>query len=553
MKGRFGFWRADGALRQAAERYPVAFAAGAVLSVAVWWVKKYSWKLGEMEFAALGLEALLAGALSVLAGTAAAWRGWGRGWRWGLQAAVAAAFAARVALGWGPEALDEYGTVSRLALAGSALAALAWVLGARAGRAAEGPQRLAVGTAVGGAAALGLSLGVGMVAWGLDTFFDWGDSSEFFVRFAMGPTLAAGGLTALAWAASEEPFELPTAWRALLKWVAVPVHAVFTGVLLAYFAGCTARWDLPNGEIAMFATVAGLGWVVLNLLGMGEKGFAGGYARWGGLAVLPLAALQVVALGMRVGQYGLSPVRCGGYAVAAFTAVFAVGAAVRPRTWARWGLWWMVLVALAAGASPWSAVDTGIGVQVRRLEGFRARREAGERFERETRAAIMGAWDMAVSHERRGGHWRKREGFSTSAQVEAFRKEWGFEWQWRWKRMQEDDDGQWIGFGNNWEELACPPASTIRKGRLQAENGRIVVRLKDGTEDLGDVTDAVLAAAGRGPQPIMDLGGGWWFLLESGSAHYRREFDGTRYVKHCNGCGWVFLAEDAGSVAGEEE
>jgi len=550
MKGKTGFRAAGGAWREAAGRIPAAFAVAALHALAIWWVDGQG-RLAGAEYMPIALEAAVAVAVSALAGLAAEWRGWGcrtRGW---LQAAVFGVFAVRVAWGWG-EAADAYGMVSRLALAVSALALAAWVLGACRGRAEEAGPRLAVGAAVGGAATLGLWLGcVGIMAV-LDTLFKVKSVrvAGWFFSFAAGPAVSLGALTALAWATAQKPFSMPAAWRALLKWVALPVHAAFTAVLLAYFAWCTARWDLPSGKIAPFATVAGLGWVALRLLAAGEPGVTGKYARWGGLAVLPLTALQFAALGIRVEQYGLTPVRCGGYAVAAFTAVFAVAAAVRPAAWVRWGWGWIALAAFAAGASPWSAVDVGVGAQWRRLEAFRARRGAGEEFDMPTRHAIMGAWDASNRFERRGGHWRASR--EAPAGVDAFREEWGFAWASSWERRRKEEEAKGgtpsrhLAYGLGWDAVSCPPGKTVRKCGVRAANGRIVLRGRPPVsgQDAPDVTDAVMGmwnAAGDFAAPNgVDLGGGRWLLPENLDVYFTEEPDGRRVVSIVYGTAWLF-------------
>lgn len=546
------FWKADGLVKALARRASGACVIAAVYSVAVFWMDSKE-ELGGTPILLIGLEALLGGILSVLAGVVAEWRKWDRGRRWGLQAVLLGVCGARVVMAFG-ECLDEYGLVSRLALVLAALALTGLALGVRAGQATEGGPRLAVGLAVGGAAALGLMLGGGAVAGVTESLFHvsshiW-DGVE---RLALGPAAALGTLTAMAWATAERPFELPVAWRALLKWVAMPVHAVFTGVLLAYFAWCVARWDLPNGQIALFATMAGLGWVALQLLGAGEKGALRWYARWGGLAVLPLTALQFVALGIRVGQYGLTPVRCGGYAVAVFVAVYALAAALRPAFWARWGWAWIALVLFVAGASPWNAVDLGVGAQFRRLEAFRTRREAGEVFDGPARAAIMGTWDATDGFARRGGHFRRKVSmFSWRYPVAGdFKEEWGFYWVEPWYRNQAEKEeitqrSHTFSYAVKANaRMSCPPAASVMFCTLHSKDGRIVIRTWDGhAEEYLEATDAVMRAWDENGTAvdlhIAELGDGRWLLLGSAHVSFIEQTDGCRKYTEVYGGGWLF-------------
>ena len=216
----------------------------------------------------------------------------------------------------------------------------------------------------------------------------------------------------------------------------------------------------------------------------------------------------------------------------------------------------MALVLFVAGASPWNAVDAGIGAQFRRLDAFRARREAGETFDAPTRVAIMGAWDAALDYELRNGHYRRcrssrRRGFVSP---QAFQEEWGFAWlsPWNRDRLERETDpdlGQERWFRYNVERFngnavaACPFATaTVRPCSMALSEGRVVVQTA-GLPPI-DATDAVMGAWNDNgtPPPVFaaDLGDGRWLLLNDANVQFREKSDGSRSFEHASGSGWLF-------------
>ena len=163
------------------------------------------------------------------------------------------------------------------------------------------------------------------------------------------------------------------------------------------------------------------------------------------------------------------------------------------------------------------------------------------------RAAIMGIWDATCPYERRGGHYREfKDGRRPWNSRQQFQEEWGFEWVDSWQRKRMEEEGLWFSYSNIWESQACPPASTIRKCRVEDKDGRIVVLAGEGAADI-DVTDAVMAAWEKAWKdrkhthfmPILDAGGGRWVLVEEVDGRYRDAPEG-RQILSAGGHGWLF-------------
>lgn len=127
----------------------------------------------------------------------------------------------------------------------------------------------------------------------------------------------------------------PTASRleeALLNWVVTPALLIYNVVLYVYMVTILVRWDLPKGSVATMVTafiavLMGVSW----LRPMLAKRPLEWYFRWSWLLALPLVALFWVAVGYRIGQYGLTIDRCTLIAIGAAITVYVVAAAFRQR------------------------------------------------------------------------------------------------------------------------------------------------------------------------------------------------------------------------------
>lgn len=99
--------------------------------------------------------------------------------------------------------------------------------------------------------------------------------------------------------------------EALVNWVLMPALLIYNVVLYAYLFSIMVEWELPKGSVAtmvaaFMVALIGVRW----LRPMLTKQPLEWYFRWSGLLALPLVALFWVAVGYRIGQYGLTIDRC---------------------------------------------------------------------------------------------------------------------------------------------------------------------------------------------------------------------------------------------------
>jgi len=279
---------------------------------------------------------------------------------------------------------------------------------------------------LGGSAAIAVGGGFSLVLVAVEKLFGVRISGDVYGTIWGGAWATVGTLFFLAYATRREPFEFPKAWKVLFVYVTLPIYLLLLAVLWAYLGKCAVTWSLPNGQINWLVTLSASMWMFLHLLLGGiDTGFVRVFRRFGALLVVPLVGLQVCALQIRIAQYGLSPSRYASVLFVVFALVFAALSLVRSRwaTPAAYGFF--CALAIFAAHSRWNIVDTGVRSQLARLEAFRARLVAGEKFDRETRYAIMGAWEFTGDYTFTNGVYRYRNNWHD--RDERFKKEWGFD------------------------------------------------------------------------------------------------------------------------------
>ena len=106
----------------------------------------------------------------------------------------------------------------------------------------------------------------------------------------------------------------PTATRleeAMVNWVLTPALLIYNVVLYVYLATIVIGWELPKGSVAtMVSAFMVVAVAVIWLRPRLQRQPLGWYFRRFALFALPLVVLYWVAVGYRIGQYGITVDRC---------------------------------------------------------------------------------------------------------------------------------------------------------------------------------------------------------------------------------------------------
>lgn len=355
---------------------------------------------------------------------------------------------------------------------------------------------LTASTAVGG--------GLTLVAVAIEMLFDVSIPSHIYGTIWGAAFSAIGTQFFLAYATRKEQFELPKACRVLLIYVTFPIFILLLCVLLAYFGKCVFAWELPNGQINWLVTTLCIIWMITHfMLGGVEARAIRLFRRFGAICILPLVALQICALWIRIGEYGLTPSR---YASVLFVVLMLLLSAIllcQPRRSERLAYLLFAIVALFAAHSHWNIVDVGVRAQVARLQAFVERREAGEAFSQKDKTEIMGAWEFLQHWTLNNGSYRGSDRWiSQSIELqEEFKKEWGFQFQSSWERdeieQRDEKPGRTLCFTlSSNHKFDIKGFTTIRQCWLIYDAGKVYVKVDGGTvnENGIDITHALAHA-----------------------------------------------------------
>lgn len=162
----------------------------------------------------------------------------------------------------------------------------------------------------------------------LDVLFGVDVKPEYYATIA---TLTLGifntifVLAGIPTADEEQRSDLPRSLRWFVQFVLIPLVGVFLVILYAYgikvvffseLKGAVANYILSMGVASLLAWV--LAWPMRD---DPEHRFVGFYMRWLGVVMIPMAALLVMAITVRIMEYGVTPPR---FAVASLTSFFVI-------------------------------------------------------------------------------------------------------------------------------------------------------------------------------------------------------------------------------------
>lgn len=307
----------------------------------------------------------------------------------------------------------------------------------------------------------------------------------------------------LAYGTKKERFNSPKIWKVLVGYVAFPVYLLLTLVMLVFCLKCAAKWSLPNGEVNLLVIVSSALWMAFRYLTAVYDGKVFRlFNRFGSLLILPQILLQGIALWIRIDNYGLTPERYLSVVFAIFMAIVAIGVFfgsrfsglivsdkdgkpigvfLGKRFSGRVVFLIFAAFALAISYGPLNVVDFTVKSQIAKYEEFKARKNAGEKFDKSTRNAIMGTWEYIGSYEK--SSWRyipkKNKKFSEE-DLKQFEKEWGFKFVDKYSRRhsgQCSSKNKWYSYSRQSGDLKLDGLKVI--GYRKFNNIHTISTIKD--------------------------------------------------------------------------
>lgn len=206
--------------------------------------------------------------------------------------------------------------------------------------------------------------------------------------------------------------DYPKGLKVFAQFILAPLVAVYLALLSAYLVKVIATTQWPSGWIGWLVTsVAAAGLVSLAMLHplvkQKENRWISTYARGYFILMLPAVAMQLMAIGKRIGQYGVTENRYFILVLALWLLVISLAGALNRLKSLRPLPLSLCVIALLSSFGPWGAFSVSRTSQVGRLETLLAEARmldtgtlapAAEAPDHETRREISAVLDYLMIH-----------------------------------------------------------------------------------------------------------------------------------------------------------
>jgi hypothetical protein len=161
-----------------------------------------------------------------------------------------------------------------------------------------------------------LFAGLSLAILAVDKLFEAGISDKIyadlgiFIAFYVNTILFAGNLPSLESVDRDENY--PTQLKLFTQYVLLPLVAVYLLILLSYEIKILTQWSLPKGWVSNLVLVSGVFGILAFLLLFPIRSSTTWVRRFNRLfywLLLPLIALMMVAIFVRIRQYGITELR----------------------------------------------------------------------------------------------------------------------------------------------------------------------------------------------------------------------------------------------------
>jgi hypothetical protein len=162
---------------------------------------------------------------------------------------------------------------------------------------------------------------------------------------------------------------LPKIFKVLVMYVAFPIYGLLLAVLYAYLTKILVTWDMPGGQINLFASLASLFYIFFYLtLGSYDNKFVNFFMKFGGYFMIPILFAQGIAVWIRFDAYGLTVARWISIIFNLIATAFIVVSLIKKGKHIKYVILAFAVICLLSSVGPLNAIDIPIYEQTIRLE-----------------------------------------------------------------------------------------------------------------------------------------------------------------------------------------
>lgn len=160
----------------------------------------------------------------------------------------------------------------------------------------------------------------------LDILFKFKAASSLWEYFSSICYIVIAPILFISSESQEEQPKVIRLVEVIVNYVLTPVLLVYNLILYVYLVTILVNWDLPKGSVSTMVLVFTIVAISIRLVRpLLTKQPLKWYFRWFALFALPLVVLFWVAVGYRIGQYGITVDRCILFASGALMTLYLVG------------------------------------------------------------------------------------------------------------------------------------------------------------------------------------------------------------------------------------
>ena len=227
-----------------------------------------------------------------------------------------------------------------------------------------------------------LFAGLALALLAIDKLFGVDVDDQWYVRlwivmaFVFHPWFFLSGVPR-DFVALERSDDYPAGLKVFAQFILVPVVSVYILILTAYLVRVVITRTWPSGWIGnLVSSVAATGTLALLLVHpirqRADSRWVDAYGRWFFIALLPSIGMLLMAVWLRIEQYGITERRYFLAVLAVWLGAIAVYYALTGSRNIRLIPTTLLAVAVVTFMGPWSAYDVSRGSQVRRLRAMLA-------------------------------------------------------------------------------------------------------------------------------------------------------------------------------------
>lgn len=170
-------------------------------------------------------------------------------------------------------------------------------------------------------------------------------------------------------------FTFPKPSEVFVKYILIPLVALYYVILYAYTFKILINWELPNGWVSYLVTaLAGLLFIIQLIINPIQKTHGSRLIRkfhpvfyW---LLLPLLVLLFVAIYRRTSEYGITENRYFVWVLAFYILIATLYLLFSAKRQLRWLPMGFFIIAMIASIGPWGATAVSIRSQVKAFEGL---------------------------------------------------------------------------------------------------------------------------------------------------------------------------------------